>query len=111
MNKKIRKIIEDNDWGIYETVQDKNVCFEFSWYSPAGEDFSFAIWVPKKHNSEDVISKVREYANDFDPDEHFTMLLESNLSGVPGIRELINDADAIAEKLKALADALFEGGR
>ena len=55
-----------------------------------------------------VAEQVREYAYDFDPDEHAEMWVESRgKRGVPdSIRTLIDDADAIKEMAFELADAL-----
>lgn len=58
---------------------------------------------------ENFPESVREYANDFDADEHAAMWIEARgkVNGVPdSIRELIKDAEAIKEMLNELADAL-----
>lgn len=51
---------------------------------------------------------VREYANDFDPDEHAEMWIEGRgRNGVPeSVKELIEDAYAIKQMIYELADAL-----
>ena len=55
-----------------------------------------------------VAEKVREYAYDFDPDEHAEMWVESRgKRGVPdSIRTFVDDADAIKEMLFELAQEL-----
>ena len=55
-----------------------------------------------------MAEQVREYAYDFDPEEHAEMWVESRgKRGVPdSIRTLIDDADAIKEMAFELADAL-----
>ena len=82
-----------------------NCCIEFEKYSPAGEDFIFTI---TGNDEARVAEQVREYAYDFDPDEHAEMWVESRgKRGVPdSIRTLIDDADAIKEMAFELADAL-----
>lgn len=82
---------------------------EFEQGSPAGEDFIFYASLP------DLVREVREYYNDFDPEEHVEMWVEAkrnsdnpNRGSIPSIRTLVKDADEIEEMLKTLADALDE---
>lgn len=82
--------------------------WEFEKYSPAGEDFIFSVTVEDVKN---VWREVRQYANDFDTEEHIEMWVEAKknlVSGIPSIRRLVEDADAIDEMLDELADALRE---
>lgn len=92
---------EQIDWSVH--IEDD--CIEFEKYSPAGEDFIFTI---VGNGEENVVEKVREYAYDFDPDEHAEMWVESRgKKGVPdSIRTLIDDADSIKEMLFELAEEL-----
>lgn len=92
---------EQIDWSVH--IEDD--CIEFEKYSPAGEDFFLTI---TGNDEDEVVEKVREYAYDFDPDEHAEMWVESRgKRGVPdSIRTLIDDADAIKEMLFELADVL-----
>ena len=89
------------DWSVH--IYDD--CIEFEKYSPAGEDFIFTI---TGNDEARVAEQVREYAYDFDPDEHAEMWVESRgKRGVPdSIRTLIDDADAIKEMAFELADTL-----
>ena len=99
MNKKIREIIENLDWSIYENEQG----VELEKYSPAGEDFVFYV------DKEDFIENVIDYADNFDPDEHAKMWVENmhSVAGVPqSIRTLIQDADDIQAMLYELAEAI-----
>lgn len=96
-------ILEENDWIVSSYTNDGKV--ELEKYSPAGEDFLMCVEV------ENFPESVREYANDFDADEHAEMWIEARgrVRGVPNsIRELIEDAEAIQEMLNELADALEE---
>lgn len=92
---------EQTDW----SVHIENDCIEFEKYSPAGEDFLFTI---TGNEEDEVVEKVREYAYDYDPDEHAEMWVESRgKRGVPdSIRTLIDDADAIKEMLFELVEEL-----
>lgn len=94
-------ILEENDWNVSSYTEDRRV--EIGKYSPAEEDFSIIVDV------ENFPESVREYANNFDADEHAEMWIEARgrVNGVPNsIRELIEDAEAIKEMLNELADAL-----
>ena len=74
---------------------------EFSKYSPAGEDFYFEVWY--SHVSE-IPEKVMEYYEEFDPEEHVMLWAEhAGRNGVPRLRELMEDADAIEEMIRELA--------
>lgn len=103
LKQKYIDILEENDWSVSSYTDDGRV--ELQKYSPAGEDFSIIVEV------EDFTESVREYANDFDANEHAEMWIEARgkVNGVPeSIRELIEDAEAIQEMLDGLADALEE---
>lgn len=102
MTDKQRKICEDLDWEVHE-CGDGTV--ELEKYSPAGEDFHFCI------NCDDVAANVREQWRNFDPEEHITELIvakRNGLAGVPDIKTLCHDADAIEEMIAELAEALEE---
>lgn len=103
LKQKYIDILEENDWSVSSYTDDGRV--ELQKYSPVGEDFSIIVEV------EDFTESVREYANDFDADEHAEMWVEARgkVNGVPeSIRELIEDAEEIQEMLDGLADALEE---
>lgn len=106
LEQKYIDILEENDWIVSSYTNDGRV--ELEKYSPAGEDFLMCVEI------ENFSESVREYANDFDVDEHAAMWIEARgrVRGVPNsIRELIEDAEAIQEMLNDLADALEEKNR
>lgn len=99
MNNKIKDIIENLGWNIYEDEQ----WVDLRKQSPAGEDFGFCV------GTDDFIENVIEYAYNFDPDEHAEMWVENmhTVQGVPqSIRTLIQDADDIQTMLSELAEEL-----
>ena len=104
LKKRLIQKADELEWSV--TIDGKE--WEFEKYSPAGEDFLFSVSV------EDVMDlwvKVWSYACDFDTEEHIKMWVEaknSGTSGVPSIRTLVEDADAIEDMLEELADALRE---
>lgn len=102
----IERVAEASYWGV--RWDEDNIagekCVEFSKYSPAGEDFSFEVWY--LHVSE-ISDKIMEYYEGFDPEEHVMLWANSaGSNGVPSLRELMEDADAIEEMIRELAIAL-----
>ncbi len=100
MHQKYIGICENLGWWLHIYEDDDSV--EVGKESPAGEDFFFSVSISN------FVEDVKEYASDFDPDEHAEMWIESRgTKGVPAsIRQLIDDADAIGEMLEELAEAL-----
>lgn len=101
MTDKLKKCISNLDWEIYE---DENGIY-LSKYSPAGEDFGFSV---DGENDETIINNILQYTNDFDADDHAEMHIQNRgRGGTPSsIRMLIDDADAIEDMLKELADTV-----
>lgn len=101
------EVCEGLDWKV---VEDVDCLGEYSGYadirctSPAGEDFSFPVDAGK--NGEHFVAEVHEYAEAFDADEHVRALIKSGLSGMPSVREMIDDADELKEMLHELDIAL-----
>lgn len=95
-------VLESLDWRVCDYTGDGRV--EIENYSPAGEDLIVCVEV------ENFPKSVYEYARDFDADEHAEIRVwHRGEVGCPSsIRKLIDDADAIKEMLKELADRLTE---
>lgn len=72
--------------------------------NPRPEKISAFAWIPKN-----FIQNVKEYAANFDIDEHIELWIEAKRNGVKGVpstRELVYDAEAICKMLQELAAAL-----
>lgn len=93
-------VCEALDWRVHDDPKEDYV--ELEKCSPAGEDFIFGV---QKGN---FVKNVREYADDFDADEHVELWIEGRgKNGVPATaRELVEDAEAIRDMLNELAVAL-----
>ena len=97
----LKAYLEDHGWDVsWCNFYMGHVGWEISQYSPAGEDFNFAI--EHDDNVEKAVKAIKEYAYDFDVDEH--VQLNVGTRGAPDIRTLVEDADAIQEMLTELAD-------
>ncbi len=96
---------ELHGWSIYEGDDNE---YEFSQYSPAGEDFAFCV---SGTTADEIIDGVREYAREFDVDEHVEMWIEARrhgVGGVPSARTLVHDAETLKEWLEDLASVLSQ---
>lgn len=102
MNAQYRAVCERLDWSITTDGHDN---IELEKRSPAGEDFTITV------GEEGFVDNVKAYADSFNQEEHIEMWViarRSGTSGVPSIRELVEDAQAIDDMLRELACALFE---
>lgn len=104
MINKIIAVAELHGWVVNHFDEDKII--EFYQYSPAGEDYGFAV----SYNTVlDIPGNVRCFAENFDVDGHIKMWIEAEangVSGVPSVRILCDDAEAIADMQDDLAEAL-----
>lgn len=100
----ILDVLEENDFSVC-SIDEQNGKWvaELEWYSPAGEDVISTIWFDG--SDADFIRSFRDYAEDFDAEEHAAMWVNSRgENGVPdSIRDLLDDADAIDAKLCEVA--------
>lgn len=103
----LKKAIENYGWNVNECDFNCGTGWELYQHSPAGEDFGFAI--EHNNNVEKAIEEIKQYANDFDIDEHIEMWVEArhidnNRLKVPPIRILVEDAENIQEMLDNLSE-------
>ena len=91
MSKKIKDILIEEGF----TVEvDSGGEIEIRQTTPAGEDWGFYL-----NSYEDFV----EYANNFDKEEEFRFLFNSNCEGLPDARTLLDDQDWKEEKLENTA--------
>lgn len=103
----LRDYLEEKGWQVSEcSFGGGHTGWEIGQGSPAGEDF----WFSFEHNNdvEEAIAQIKQYAYDFDIDEHVKMWVEAQgrVSGVPDTVTLVEDAKAIQEMLDELADGV-----
>ena len=94
----LKKVVEPLGWHL-TLLNDNDV--EIGNYSPAGEDITFSL-----SGDSSYAKQIIDYAEDFDEDEHVKMWINSGASGVPSIKELVEDAEEIQKMLNELADAV-----
>ena len=99
LENKVIEICENLGWWVNVYAQEfENRFFEIGQPSPLGEDFSFNAW------GDSIIQDIKKYASDFDAEAHAVMWYERE--AWRGLRNLLNDADAIQEMLYELAEAV-----
>ena len=102
INEDVVKAVKALGW----KVREYDTYWEFSNRSPASEDLC-EYW----DKDTDILTWVFDLAGDFDADEHVEMWViaqHNGVEGVPHIRTLVKDADAIQEMYNALSDAIRE---
>lgn len=103
LEEKYVDVLESHEWRVCGYTDDGRV--ELEKFSPAGEDFIICVDV------ENFPEAVAEYAADFDVDDRIEMWVEARHNGrggIPSIRRLAIDAEAIDDMLQELAAALAE---
>lgn len=107
MNKKLIKILENNDFGTGEiTKQGNEYYMEINQYTPEGEDWNECIWFDGTDKG--FINSLGERVNNFDVDEEAEIWVDSRgKNGVPSsIKALIEDAEWKLEMLKGVFEEL-----
>ena len=102
INEKVVEAVEALGW----TVSESEDYITFGNCSPAGEDL-----YEEYAKDEDVLDWALDLANNFDVDEHVEMWVDakrSGVSGVPSIRDLVEDADKIQDMYNDLCDVIRE---
>lgn len=109
------EIAENLDWSVSDlkecgfVVQEGIIELEFGQYSPAGEDFHFAV---SGCDVEEIANAISEYSANFDTEEHIEMWIQAKqngVGGVPNAKELVEDAEEIQNMLRELSSAITYG--
>ena len=110
--KELLEKTEQLDWSfeIYNETNPTRNYVDMQKYSPAGEDFYITVDFNEENPVESFLEYLEVCYENFDPDEHAEMWVDSRgKNGVPGsIRELIDDADAIKDMIEELLNFLKE---
>ena len=93
-----------------EKQQDKNtVIFEFSQFTPAGQDFFFSATM-QEHSLESLVSDMEEYYEGFDADSEAYLWLDGNGHGKNGapyhMKDVLADMEAAEDMVCRLLDAV-----
>lgn len=108
---KIVRCAEDKGWKVdVDFKQGKGLTlFEFSQYTPAGQDFSFTATMKTNH-LDSLIIDMEEYCENFDVDSEAYLWLDCNGHGKNGapyrMREVLDDMEEAEKMIKTLLDAV-----
>lgn len=104
---------ETNGWNVSADAGQKNgiVIFEFSKFTPAGQDFSFTATMKGK-DLDNLIADMENYYDDFDVDEETYLWLDNRGHGKNGapyrMRDVLEDMEAAGKMVEDLLDAIRE---
>lgn len=92
-------------YNISEAPNKGEVCAELEKYSPQGQDFIASIWF-ENSNEYDFIDRLREYWQDYDPDEEAAKWIGEDGHGANGapysVRDIIDDMEECKGMLREL---------
>lgn len=102
------KLAEDLGWSynVSDTPNERGeVCVELEKYSPQGQDFIATIWF-ENENEHNFIKALREYWQDFDPDEEACKWIGEDRHGKNGapysLRDVLDDMEDCKGMLRKL---------
>lgn len=106
---KITECAEANGWHVHtERYRDTDLwLFEFSQYTKAGQDFNFSAEM-RYADPETLIKSVREYYENYDPDEEAYLWIGDDGHGKNGAPYHISDIVADMEDAESMVGTLLE---
>lgn len=85
------------------------VVFEFSQYTPAGQDFNFSVDM-KGNDPDSLLTEIERYYEGFDPDYEASLWIGDDGHGRNGapyhIKDIVSDMEAAEEMIDTLRQAL-----
>lgn len=105
---KIFSIMQELEWNVGTPKRNKesNTELEVETWSPAGENIvDYLIF---DGTPDDLLRELKERYDSFDVDDHVAMWVEArqSRSGIPNIRTLVDDADAIEDMYLKLYESV-----
>ena len=106
---KITECAEANGWHVHtERYRDTDLwLFEFSQYTKSGQDFNFSAEM-RYADPETLIKSVREYYENYDPDEEAYLWIGDDGHGKNGAPYRISDIVADMEDAESMVGTLLE---
>ena len=103
---KIISIATNNGWSV-NTNNFKNKCvqFEFSQFTPAGQDFNFCATL-RENDPQILVENIKEYYYDYDSDAEAYLWIGEDGHGKNGapyyIKDIVDDMEAAKEMIYQL---------
>ena len=92
---KIKRIAESLEWSVYINKMNKEYEFEFSVFTPAGQDFNMVIVCDD--SVESFIGKLYDYYDSFDADYEASFWIGDDGHGTKGapyhIKDIVDDME------------------
>lgn len=103
---------ESDGWHVHtQKVEHGLLLFEFSKFTPAGQDFNFAATM-RDNDPDTLVKSVGEYHDSFDPDEEAYLWIGQDGHGQNGapyhIKDIVDDMEAAEKMVYQLFDMLNE---
>lgn len=106
----IENKLKDTGWGVDMSFQDDDVFFDFSMYSSIGQDFHCTVHVSVDDDISDLVDRLIDYYDDFDPDEEASMWIDETGHGRNGapyrISDIVKDMEECQEEVYNLTQLL-----
>lgn len=106
---KIVRCAEDKGWNVSTERNNGMTIFEFSQFTPAGQDFSFSAEMQGNH-FDSLITDMEDYYEGFDVDSEAYLWLDDNGHGKNGapyrMRDVLEDMEAAEKMTETLLDAV-----
>lgn len=98
------------DWQVTADTSTPNIVeFEFSQYTPAGQDFDFCAEM-KDNDPDTLLEGIKQYYEDYDPDYEAYLWIGADGHGKNGapyhIKDIVSDMEAAEEMIDTLYQAL-----
>lgn len=108
----IENKLKGTGWGVDMSFQDDDVFFDFSMYSSIGQDFHCTVHVSADDDISDLVDRLIDYYDDFDPDEEASMWIDETGHGRNGapyrISDIVKDMEECQEEVDNLIQILKE---
>lgn len=108
----IENKLEYTDWSVDMSFQDDDVFFEFSIYSSMGQDFICTVYVSVDDDMSDLVDRLADYYDDFDPDEEASKWVDETGHGTNGapyrFSDIVKDMEECQEEVYNLTQLLKE---
>lgn len=106
---KIVRCAEDKGWNVNTERNNGMTIFEFSQFTPAGQDFSFSAEMKGNH-LDSLITDIEDYYEGFDVDSEAYVWLDESGHGRNGapyrMRDVLGDMEAAEKMIETLLDAV-----
>ncbi|MBC5614608.1 hypothetical protein [Bacteroides hominis] len=95
-------------WKVETNIHEPNLMeFEFQQYTTMGQDFNFYVTM-KNDDTDTLLSEIKEYYEDFDPDYEAYLWIGTDGHGKHGAPYHIKDIVTDMEQAETMIETLYE---